>query len=76
MGQTTKKIAEAIEAHPEAKSKIELVGSLTEAVKLAKQLAASGDVVLLSPACASYDMFDNFQHRGQEFCKLVQQISR
>jgi len=74
MGQTTKKIAEAIEAHPEAKSKIERVGSLTEAVKLAKQLAASGDVVLLSPACASYDMFDNFQHRGEEFCRLVREV--
>jgi len=51
------------------------VTNLLEAVNLANHLAASGDVVLLSPACASYDMFDNFQHRGQEFCKLVRQMN-
>jgi len=50
---------------------IEIVNSLAKAVELAKQLAENGDVVLLSPACASYDMFDNFQQRGQEFVKLV-----
>jgi len=54
-------------------TKIEIVSSLAEAVNLAKQLAESGDVILLSPACASYDMFDNFEHRGREFTKLVRQ---
>jgi UDP-N-acetylmuramoylalanine--D-glutamate ligase len=52
-------------------TKIELVDSLAEAVQLAHQLAASGDVVLLSPACASYDMFENYEQRGQEFTRLV-----
>jgi UDP-N-acetylmuramoylalanine--D-glutamate ligase len=52
-------------------TKVEIVKSLDEAVKLANRLAESGDVVLLSPACASYDMFDNFEHRGREFVKLV-----
>jgi UDP-N-acetylmuramoylalanine--D-glutamate ligase len=56
-------------------TKIKLVNSLAEAVQLANRLAESGDVVLLSPACASYDMFDNFQQRGQEFVKLVRRIS-
>jgi UDP-N-acetylmuramoylalanine--D-glutamate ligase len=42
---------------------------------LAKQLAVDGDVVLLSPACASYDMFDNFQHRGWEFTKLARKLN-
>jgi UDP-N-acetylmuramoylalanine--D-glutamate ligase len=56
-------------------TKIEIVDSLAEAVRLANNLAVDGDVVLLSPACASYDMFDNFQHRGREFIKLVQEIS-
>ena len=55
-------------------TKIELVDSLSEAVQLAHRLAVGGDVVLLSPACASYDMFDNFQHRGEQFCKLVKRI--
>lgn len=52
-------------------SRIEIANSLSEAVQLANRLAESGDVVLLSPACASYDMFDNFEHRGHEFVKLV-----
>ena len=76
MGQTAEKIADAIErklstAVTENPIKIEVVDSLAEAVDLARRLAVSGDVVLLSPGCASYDMFDNFQHRGQEFVKLV-----
>ena len=49
--------------------------SLAEAVKLASKTAETGDFVLLSPACASYDMFDNFQQRGQEFMRLVRDIS-
>ena len=56
-------------------TQIEIVGSLAEAVQLANRLAETGDVVLLSPACASYDMFDNFQHRGRQFCKLVRQVN-
>jgi len=79
IGQTAGKIAEAIEKelategteNTEKKIKIEIVDSLTKAVELANDLAQAGDVVLLSPACASYDMFDNFQHRGNEFVRLV-----
>ena len=56
-------------------ARIEIVNSLAEAVELANQLAESGDVVLLSPACASYDMFENYEHRGREFTRLVQEIS-
>jgi len=56
-------------------AKIEIVDSLAEAVDFANQLAVDGDVVLLSPACASYDMFDNFEHRGQEFTELVRRLS-
>ncbi len=54
--------------------RVQIVDSLEKAIRLANQLARSGDVVLLSPACASYDMFDNFQHRGEQFCQLVKQI--
>ena len=56
-------------------TKIDLINSLTEAVQLANQLAVTGDVVLLSPACASYDMFENYEHRGQEFIKLVRALN-
>ncbi len=74
IGQTGGEIADAIRKHPQGDAKIEFAGTLAEAVKLAVELAASGDVVLLSPGCASYDMFDNFEHRGREFVRLVKQI--
>jgi UDP-N-acetylmuramoylalanine--D-glutamate ligase len=44
---------------------------LERAVERAGELAQPGDVVLLSPACASYDQFDNFEHRGDTFRALV-----
>lgn len=47
------------------------VGTLDEAVKLATSVAACGDVVLLSPACTSYDAYDNFEERGAAFRALV-----
>ena len=74
IGQTAQKIADAIQLFPEAGTRVQLVDSLVEAVRLANHLATKGDVVLLSPACASYDMFENFQHRGQEFTKLVREL--
>ena len=46
--------------------------SLEEAVAMAREQALPGDAVLLSPACASFDMFDNFQHRGESFIRCVE----
>jgi len=48
--------------------------SMRAAVRLAAQLAQGGDIVLLSPACASFDMFDNYQHRGAVFMQAVQEL--
>ncbi len=45
--------------------------SMDEAVALAATLALPGDSVLLSPACASFDMFANYQDRGEQFCRAV-----
>ncbi|ASB48396.1 UDP-N-acetylmuramoyl-L-alanine--D-glutamate ligase [Alkalitalea saponilacus] len=45
--------------------------SMEEAVKIAKELAVEGDVVLLSPACASFDLFKNYEHRGNLFKEMV-----
>jgi UDP-N-acetylmuramoylalanine--D-glutamate ligase len=72
IGTTAKKIADAI--GPSSYTKVLFADSLEKAVELANQLAVPGDVVLLSPACASYDMFDNFQQRGRRFMELVSQI--
>lgn len=49
--------------------------SLPEAVRLAAELAQPGDAVLLSPACASLDMFDNYAHRARVFCDAVQLLA-
>jgi UDP-N-acetylmuramoylalanine--D-glutamate ligase len=40
-------------------------------VKLSKKKAKRGEVVLLSPACSSFDMFENYEHRGNEFKQAV-----
>jgi UDP-N-acetylmuramoylalanine--D-glutamate ligase len=50
-------------------------GSFRAAVEAAGRVAEPGDVVLLSPACASFDMFDNYEHRGEVFRKLVEELA-
>ena len=49
-------------------------GSAQEAVNAAFRLAAKGDVVLLSPACASFDLFRNYEDRGQQFKEAVKSL--
>jgi len=51
--------------------KVIRVNSFEEAVSTSKEISQSGDVVLLSPACKSFDMFDSYEHRGKEFKRLV-----
>ncbi len=47
---------------------------MDDAVNKAKDCTAKGDVVLLSPACASFDMFDNYEHRGEVFKEIVNSL--
>lgn len=74
LGQTSDKIYQSTKAALDAASKdmtIVKTGSLQEAVVKASALADVGDVVLLSPACASFDMFNNFAERGLMFKNYV-----
>lgn len=57
------------------KEAIYLCRSLSEAVRQASQIAAPGEVVLLSPGCASYDMFADFEERGETFAREVEALS-
>lgn len=68
--------AEAIESAAHRKNFFNTVrvNDYEEAVRVASDCAVKGDVVLLSPACASWDMFDNYEIRGQMFKDLVKRI--
>jgi UDP-N-acetylmuramoylalanine--D-glutamate ligase len=66
--------AEKIEAHIVGSVKVERSETLERAVETASHIAQSGDIVLLAPACASFDQFENYEHRGRTFKELVRQI--
>ena len=51
--------------------RVEIFSTLDAAVDKAAQEAQDGDDILLSPGCASYDMFENYAHRGREFARCV-----
>ncbi len=62
------------EAFGKTKSIIIDTYSAEEAVEVAQRLAEAGDVVLLSPACASFDLFENYEDRGNKFRKAVNEL--
>ena len=49
--------------------------TMAQAVAAGHELAQAGDAVLMSPACASFDMFDNYEHRAQMFCQAVRDLA-
>jgi UDP-N-acetylmuramoylalanine--D-glutamate ligase len=71
VGEASDELASAFEA---AGRSFERAGTIERAVELAASTARPGDVVLLSPACASYDQFTNFERRGEEFRRLVSKL--
>jgi UDP-N-acetylmuramoylalanine--D-glutamate ligase len=73
-GESADKIEQALQNAGANDSTIRRVGTLTEAVHVAQALALPGDVVLLSPACTSYDAYEGFERRGEHFRWLVQEI--
>jgi len=67
--------AEQLAAALDGAAPVHRVESLQQAVQLAASLAQPGDAVLLSPACASLDMFENFEDRGRQFAAAVGVLS-
>jgi UDP-N-acetylmuramoylalanine--D-glutamate ligase len=71
IGAAGDKIAEQLEGT----SPIIRARSMDDAVMSAMEVATAGDVVLLAPACASFDMFDNYEHRGRVFKEMVYELA-
>ena len=68
--------ADRIEASLGSVVPVTRASSMEDAVKVASKSANSGDTVLLSPGCASFDMFDNYSHRGEVFQEAVQALRK
>ena len=73
LGQTAGQIAETARRH--GFTNLVFAESLEEAVRICEEKAQAGDAVLLSPACASWGMFDNYEQRGNLFKKYVRELS-
>ena len=68
-GKSKEKIANDL-----SKENIYILNNLTEALKTAINNSKPDDVILFSPACASYDQYNNFEERGEHFKQLVNQL--
>ena len=76
IGATADKIAASVEnSRCDLMPAVQKAPDLQTAVRTAVSLASPGDVVLLSPACASYDMFTNYQQRGDQFVQLAADLA-
>ena len=71
LGRDADKLEQVLKGHVP----LQRVSSLDEAVNAAASLAQPGDAVLLSPACASLDMFANFEERGRLFAAAVGRLA-
>jgi UDP-N-acetylmuramoylalanine--D-glutamate ligase len=79
LGATSNKIEKAVNAELKNQNKtmeIHRCTDLRETVEIAKKVAVQGDIVLFSPASASFDMFKNFAERGKLFKKYVKEIAK
>jgi UDP-N-acetylmuramoylalanine--D-glutamate ligase len=70
VGEAREKLRQALSGVTE----VVLSGDMAGAVRLASQAAGPGTTVLLSPGCASFDMFEDFEHRGRVFKEIVHEL--
>jgi UDP-N-acetylmuramoylalanine--D-glutamate ligase len=75
IGATAGRLAEMLAPAVESGLELHRCDDLEDAVRLAAAAARPGDVVLLSPACASFDAFENFERRGERFREIVDGLS-
>jgi UDP-N-acetylmuramoylalanine--D-glutamate ligase len=78
LGATAEKIENAVKSYPgydPEKLPIIRVNTLEEAVEAARKKASSGDIISLSPASASFDLYKNFEERGQHFKRIVNALT-
>jgi UDP-N-acetylmuramoylalanine--D-glutamate ligase len=68
--------AEKIQAQITASVALERAETLSRAVRIAAEASTPGDIVLLAPACASFDQFQNYEHRGRVFKELVHDLEK
>jgi UDP-N-acetylmuramoylalanine--D-glutamate ligase len=71
IGEAREKIKQALGNYTETF----MATDLKEAIKVSRGIAKKGDIVLLSPACASFDMFIDFEDRGRQFKKIVMELT-
>lgn len=76
IGATTERMARELAPALEAGIELHRCGDLEDAVRRAAAAAMPGEVVLLSPACASFDAFENFERRGDRFREIVGELAR
>jgi UDP-N-acetylmuramoylalanine--D-glutamate ligase len=68
--------AEKIADHLRGAVELVSTGTIEGAISYAMAHAAPGDTVLLAPACASFDQFENYEHRGRVFKQLVRELEK
>ncbi len=74
IGETAEKLSQLCESAGEKRYEIDSSKDFGKIIRRAKELTESGDIVLLSPGCPSFDMFNNFTQRGEEFARIVGEL--
>ncbi len=74
IGEAADRIEEAMQAPASGGGEPERAGTLEAAIRRAYELAEPGDAVIMAPACSSFDMFRNYEHRGETFREVVRAL--